>query len=192
MVAVTFRPLFLPTILIVALVTTGCENSIQEVDSQFKKKIAVEEAFQVVSYLSQAGKLKGKLISPYMKRYLVDSPYVEFPNTLHVDFFNDSTQVESTVDALYARQTEFERKVLLRDSVVVINKLKGDTLRTSELWWDQNKQEFTTDKPVRIYQKTGQTFGQYGLRAKQDFSEWQIFNASGTRQVPPGGIPDSL
>jgi hypothetical protein len=116
------------------------------VDEQFKKKIAVEEALSVESYLSQEGKVKAKLVAPYMKRYMADPPYIEFPRSLHVDFFNDSIQLESTLDALYARHMESERKVLLKDSVVVINKLKGDTLRTSELWWDQNLQEFYTDK----------------------------------------------
>lgn len=161
----------------------SCENDIEEVDSQFKKQAAVEEAFQVESYLSQGSKVKAKLTAPYMKRYMADSPYIEFPRTLHVDFFNDTTAIESTLDARYARHYEFEHKVLLRDSVLVINKIKGDTLKTSELWWDQNKEEFYTDKPSYIYQKTGYSFARSGLRAKQDFSEWWQFNTSGQRLV---------
>ena len=167
----------------------ACENDIKEVDAHFSKKAMIEEAKEVVSYLSQEGKVKAKLTAPFMKRHLADSPYIEFPKTLHVDFFNDTLVIESTLDALYARNMEYERKVLLKDSVVVINKLKGDTLRTSELWWDQNKQEFYTDKPVRILQKTSHTFGKFGMRAKQDFSEWWILGSSGKREVPADGIP---
>lgn len=161
----------------------ACENDIHEVDNQFRKKTAVEEAFGVQSYLSQKGLVKAKLTAPYMKRYMADSPYVEFPKTLHVDFFNDSTIIESTLDALYARHMEFERKVLLKDSVIVINKLKGDTLRTSELWWDQNKEEFYTDKIAYINQKTGYSIAKNGIRAKQDFSEWWMLSSSGMREV---------
>ena len=168
---------------------SACENDPEIVDNLFRKKIAVEEAFKVESYMSQEGKVKAKLTAPYMKRYMADSPYVEFPRTLHVDFYNDTLQIESTLDAMYARHMEFEHKVLLRDSVVVINKIKGDTLRTSELWWDQNKQEFYTDKPVRIFQKTSHTFGKNGLQAKQDFSEWWILGSSGKREVPANGVP---
>ncbi len=51
----------------------------------------------------------------------------------------------------YARYREYERKVFLKDSVVVINILKGDTLKTDELWWDQDKEEFYTDRPVRDF-----------------------------------------
>lgn len=161
----------------------SCENDPVKVDAMFRKKIAVEEANVVQGYISQSGKVKARLTAPYMKRYLVDSPYLEFPKTLHVDFFDDSTVLESTLDALYARQMEFQRKVLIRDSVVVINKIKGDTLRTSELWWDQGTEEFFTDKEVQIFQRNGYTRGRSGMRAKQDFSEWWILGSSGQRVV---------
>ncbi len=61
-------------------------------------------------------------------------------------------------------------KVLLRDSVVVISVLNGDTLRTSELWWDQNKQEFYTTAPARIHQRAQTLHAQQGLRAAQNLS----------------------
>src|SRR5690349_8666650 len=89
-------------------VITSCENSQEEVDQLFKKKIAIEEGKTIESYLSQSGKVKAKLTAPYMLRYEADSPYIEFPHTLHVDFFDDSTKVESTVDARYAKYIEFD------------------------------------------------------------------------------------
>ena len=126
----SFRQYFLFAILISFL--PACENDIQKVDELLKNKTAVEEAFKIESYLSQSGKVKAKLTSPYMLRYQADSPYVEFPKTLHVDFYNDSTKVESILDALYAKFFQYRRKVLLRDSVVVINIINKDTLRTDE------------------------------------------------------------
>lgn len=167
----------------------SCENDQAEVDKLFRRKTAVEEAFQVESYLSQDAKVRAKLTAPYMKRSLADSPYIEFPKTLHVDFYNDSLIIESTLDARYAKQMEFEHKVLLRDSVVVINKLKGDTLRTSELWWDQNTEMFYTTKLVQIFQRNGYQEGREGLTAKQDFSEWWLRGSSGRRLVANDSVP---
>ena len=69
--------------------------------------------------------------------------------------------------------------MFLRDSVVVINIVKGDTLRTSELWWDQKTEKFYTDKPVRIYQPDKTIFGT-GLEAAQDFKSYDIFKITGT------------
>jgi LPS export ABC transporter protein LptC len=150
-----------------------------------KKKTGVEEAIDLDSYLSQEGVMKARLQAPYMLRYLeqntkdgVDSPYVEFPRTLHVDFYNDSLKIESTLDAHYGRYREKEDKVFLRDSVVVINILKKDTLKTDELWWDQNTQEFYTDKNVRIFEPDKTIFGK-GLKAKQDLSSYDIFHITG-------------
>jgi len=176
------RYLIIPAaFLISCLFVLSCENDLKDVNDLLAKQTGVEEAKTVTSYMSQEGKVKAKLRSPYMLRYQsenADSTYVEFPRTLHVDFYDDSTKVESTVDAMYARYREYENKVFLRDSVVVINIRKGDTLRTNELWWDQNTEEFFTDKNVRIYQKDKTIFG-HGLRAKQDFSNYDIFNITG-------------
>jgi len=168
----------------------ACENDVKKIDALLTNKTAVEEAFKIETYLSQSGLIKARLTAPYMLRYQSDSPYVEFPRTFHVDFFSDSTKIESTVDALYAKFREFERKVFLKDSVLVINILSRDTLRTSELWWDQEKQEIYTDKPVRIYQPDKTIFGKFGLRATQNLSKYDIFNTSGQVLVPPSGLPE--
>lgn len=180
MITCRTRYLFLQAALIVScLFVISCENDIAEVNEFMKKQTGIEEAVDVNSYMSQDGVMKARLTAPYMLRYLADSPYVEFPKTLHVDFYNDSSRIESTLDALYARYREYENKVFLKDSVVVINLLKGDTLRTNELWWDQNTREFYTDKPVRIHQVDKTIYGR-GLRAAQDFSSYDIFNITGT------------
>jgi LPS export ABC transporter protein LptC len=161
-------------------VITACENDPQEVDNLFNKKIMLEEAVQIESYLSEKGIVKAKLTSPYMLRRQADSAYMEFPRTLHVDFYDTTSRIESTLDARYAKYFEYDRKVLLRDSVVVINITNGDTLRTSELWWDQNKEEFYTTAPSRIHQRTQTLFAQQGLRAAQNLS-WKEFNQASGR-----------
>jgi LPS export ABC transporter protein LptC len=172
---------------------SSCENDEAAVDALFKKKAAVEEAKNVESYLSQSGIVKAKLTSPYMLRVQVgpqvDSPYMEFPRTLHVDFYDDSTVIESTLDAKYAKYVEFAHKVLLRDSVLVQSIKNGDTLRTQELWWDQDKQEFYTDKPAHVYQRDKVIFAKDGLRAAQNLTSYTFYSSSGPMLVPSNGMP---
>ena len=167
----------------------ACENDPKEFEKFTTKKTAVEEAKQVESYLSQDGKVKAKLTAPFMLRHITDSTFVEFPNTLHVDFYNDTLTVESQLDALYGKYREWEKKVYLRDSVKVINKINGDTLYSPDLWWDQHTQKIYTDKPVRIYTKDKIIFGQYGLIAAQDFSEYVINQAAGTLLMKKDSFP---
>jgi LPS export ABC transporter protein LptC len=165
----------------------ACENDINEVKALTEKKISVEEGLNIEAFLSQQGRVKARLTSPLMKRYQADSPYVEFPKTLHVDFYTDSLVIESQLKANYGRYKENEHKVLLRDSVVVFNS-KHDTLWCRELWWDQHSEQFYTDKPVRIRQPDKMIYGQ-GLTAAQNFSWYTLKSVTGIVQVPKEGLP---
>ena len=69
----------------------GCHNNYQEVQDLAKKKIPVDTATNIESYLSQDGILKAKLTAPLMTRIRSDTPKTEFPKSLHVDFY-DSVQ----------------------------------------------------------------------------------------------------
>lgn len=155
----------------------SCENNLETVRDLGRKKIGVEEALQIESYLSQNGVVKAKLTAPLMLRYQTDTPKVEFPKTLHVNFFNDSMKVESQLSAHYGNYLENENKVFLRDSVVVFN-VTGDTMHTKELYWDQVQQKFYTDKNVILIKPDQKVYGT-GLEADQNFKSITIKNPKG-------------
>jgi LPS export ABC transporter protein LptC len=160
----------------------SCENDETAINEWMDKKVMVEEAKGVTSLFSQGGNLRAKLVSPLMLRYLGDTIYVEFPNTLHVDFYDSTITRESWVDARYGKYYENLNKILLKDSVQVIN-IKGDTLKTPELWWDQNLKIFFTDSTVRISTKDKRIYGGKGLEAAQDMSWYIIKQPTGTIRV---------
>jgi LPS export ABC transporter protein LptC len=155
---------------------SACVNDENTIKEFFLRKLGVDEARDIESYFSQEGKMRARLRAPVMFRYQDTIPRVEFPNTLHVDFFDDTLKIESQLDARYARYLETQNKVFLKDSVRVFNML-GDTLHCEELWWDQQQRKFHTDKPVRIYKKDMILVG-VGLSAPQDFSTVEIYNLS--------------
>lgn len=178
---------WLPVVWCIAMMgmMAACENSDEELRERTRKKMGVDEALNVESLFSQAGKLKAKLTSAIMYRYQDTLPRIEFPNKLHVDFYNDSLQIESILDAKYGRYIEGQNKMYLRDSVVVIQKFNQDTLRCEELWWDQNKERFYSDKPIKITKKDGTVLPGKGLEASQDFRNIKILNPSdGILPVP--------
>lgn len=150
----------------------SCENDMRDVQNFNRKSLGIEEGKNIESYLSQDGKVKAKLTAPLMLRYLQDTPKVEFPKTLHVDFYDDSTNIESKLFAKYGRYMENENKVFLRDSVVVFN-MTGDTLFCKELYWDQLKATFYTDKNVIIHKPDQKVYGS-GLIADQSFKWFTI------------------
>ncbi|MDP4150535.1 MAG: LPS export ABC transporter periplasmic protein LptC [Bacteroidota bacterium] len=171
------------------LLLTSCENKISDLPVSSRGKPVPEEGVNILSDLSEHGVVKGQLTSPYMLRYpLLDSPYTEFPHSLHVDFFNDSMQIESKVDALYGKYLSKQDKVFLRDSVIVKNILKGDTLHCKQLWWDQASQRFYTSDSVRIYTKTQILWGT-GMEADQNFRWYNIKNLIGSVLTGNNGVP---
>ncbi len=169
---------------------SACENDANEVNSLNKKKLGVEEAVNIKVNFTIGGQAKAILTAPLMLRVQDTVPYVEFPKTLHVNFYNTQQIIESTLDAKYARYKESQRIVFLRDSVKVINIQRGDTLYCRELYWDRARtgNEFYTDKPVRIRTRT-QTLDGTGLDASQDFKNWHITYPVGPIKVPAAQFP---
>lgn len=167
---------------------SACENDPQVIKDWTEKKVMVEKAKDVESYLSQGGEMRAKLLSPLMFRYQTDTVYTEFPNTLHVDFYNDSVQVESWLTANYGKYYESLNKVFLRDSVMVVN-IDGDTLRCPELWWDQNQKRFYTDKPSRIDGKDKHIYCRDGIEGPQDLKILTCHYPTGPFQVKEGDLP---
>lgn len=167
----------------------GCENSLKEIEAVTARRIGVEQARDVTINYSIMGKTKSRITAPVMLRYIDTLPYLEFPNKIHADFFDDSLRIESKLDAHYARYMESQSIVFLRDSVRVIN-TTGDTLYCNELYWDRSHtgEEFHTDKPVRIRTRTHIINGT-GLDAPQDFKDWHIINPRGFVKVPNSQFP---
>ena len=163
----------------------SCENDIRDVQNLNQKTTGIEEGKQIESYLSQNGKVKAKLMAPVMLRYLLDTPKVEFTKSLKVEFFDDSSKVESRLFARYGNYFENQNKVFLKDSVVVYN-VSGDTLLCKELYWDQQKQTFYTDKNVIIRKPDQKVYGT-GLIADQNFKWFTIKNVTNSYL----NIPDS-
>ena len=184
--------IYVVTCSLLFVLLSSCENTDKEIQEMNSRGLGVEEIKNADINYTIGGKAKAKLLSPLMLRVQVNVPYVEFPNTLHVDFFNDTAGVDSRLDARYGKYLELESKVFLKDSVVVINVL-GDTLYCDELWWDRNRvgSEFYTDKPVRIRRKM-EVINGTGMQAAQDFKNWVILNPSqGVMKIPASEFPDN-
>lgn len=162
--------------LALSFLNCSCENDEKKVKAFFEKKLGVDEALFIESYMSQGGRMRAKLTAPQMLRYQDTSSRVELPKTLHVDFFDSLLNVESKLDARFALYYENKNKVYLRDSIRVYN-IKGDTLFCKELYWDQALEKFYTEKPVRIHTPDMIMYGE-GLSAPEDFKTFEIYKVT--------------
>ena len=187
---------------LLTLMLQGCENDINEVREMAKQSTNLEVGTQINSYLSVSGKTNAHLTAPKIVRYqAAGARKSEFPNTLHVDFFNDSMKIDSRIDAQYGSYMENDKKVLLKNHVIASNTL-GDTLFTDELWWDQIAEKFYTDKKVIISKNYRSDYfvGNKGMTCDQNLTNLHLFeiesssyttyrDSSGQKPPPPPPAP---
>ena len=167
----------------------ACENSEKEMMALTSRRIGVEEANEVSINYTLGGKIKSKLSAPLMLRHQDTIPYIEFPKSIHGDFYNDQMVIETKLDAKYGRYIESQSNIFMKDSVRVFNN-NGDTLYSSELYWDRNHvgKEFHTDKAVSIRGKANTREG-VGFEASQDLHNWVIYKPSGITTLPTSQFP---
>ncbi len=177
-----YTTLLKATLLWCCFFVLACENNYDEVQALGKKKVNVETAIEIESYLSQNGFVKAKLNAPLMLRYTQDTPRTIFPNGLHVNFYDSTTALQSELKAKYGQYLENESRVFLKDSVVAFS-LKGDTLNCRELYWDQRKELFYTDKNVIIVKPNQKIYGK-GLTADQSFKWLTVYTMYGFINIP--------
>lgn len=168
----------------------SCENSESDIKALNTKSIQKDEAIKVESFLSQGGIAKARLTTPLMLHVGADTPYIEFPKTLHVDFYNEDKTVESRLDAKYGKYFESLDKIYLRDSVKIVS-VKGDTMLCEDVWWDQNKQKFFSNKKTIVKSPDIPYYiAPAGFEASQDLKTKKFFGGSGTVLTNQGSVPN--
>jgi hypothetical protein len=179
---------------VLVLLMSSCDNSSGDLKGANSKSLGVEEAVDVDINYTLGGNAKAKLLSPLMLRVQDTVTYVEFPKTLHVDFYNEFAKAESMLDARYGKYLETQSRIYLRDSIRFIGLKNGDTLYCDELYWDRNRPvyQFYTDKPVQIRTKSHIIFGEDGFETNQDFSDKVIKKVvNSTIRVPTSQFPSN-
>lgn len=174
------------------LVFTSCQNSAEEIESLtgISKANEVDKAKEVTMYYSDKGKVKAVIrAKEFMRNAAAQKPYADIKQSLKVEFYNDSLEVESTLTAKSARIYESDGNVIVRDNVVVVNK-KGERLETEELVWNQKLDKFYTNKKVTIINSPTQIMRGDGLEANADFSWYKIGNLKGNIAVDGKDVPN--
>lgn len=186
---IKFTRTLLPGILL-SLMFLACKNDPKEINALVTKGAQQEDKAEDVTILySDNGHVKMKLYAKeFVKNDVAKPPYTEMRKGLKVEFFDDSLNVESTLNARYARYYEKQNNILIRDSIVIVNK-KGEKLNTEELVWNQSAKKLFTEKFVKITTPTQVMYGD-GLEANEDFTWYRILNPKGIVAVDKKEIPE--
>jgi LPS export ABC transporter protein LptC len=169
----------------------ACENDPKVIENLNKKSLGIEEATFVKINYTVGGKIKAILTAPLMLHVEDTITYYEFPKTVYSEFYNTQEIKESKLTANYAKYKDGQSIIYLRDSVKIINMLRGDTIYCEDLYWDRSKTgvEFYTEKKVKIRQRDGQYLNGTGMEADQAFKNFHILKANGVLNNRGDGFP---
>jgi len=179
------RTLQFSSFLLIAVTFFSCQNNTKEI-AEVTKKDAIfptDHGKQVEILYTDSGFVRWRLKSPVMNHYTynVKERYLEMPEGLYLEFFNDSNKVKTTLKANYGIRYEETKKTEVKYKVVVTN-VNGEVLNTEQLFWDEATRKIYTKEFVKITTKKDVLKGK-GMTANEDFSDWEIGDPSGTISV---------
>ncbi|MFM2254848.1 MAG: hypothetical protein RLZZ47_337 [Bacteroidota bacterium] len=142
-----------------------------------------EYAEKVTIEYTDSGRLRARVFSPILTAVKSKrNPYLLMKKGLKVDFYDNKGALESYMTAEYGISYMEDKRVVVRRNVEILN-IKGETLNTEELIWDQKTGTIRTDKFVKITGEDQITTGT-GLISNQSFTDWEIINYAGTINLP--------
>ncbi len=169
--------------LVLSVILASCsEKKVSEINFYANVEdapdIMIEDLTSKYKYDNQ---LRALIKAPVAQYFLKDkkNPKMEFPQGLDAVFYNEKKQPISTIHCKYAVYYEKTQLWKLSGDVVVVNP-EGSTLRTQELYYDQNNQRIYSIKFVEVIDKKGNSIrGKGGFTSNMDFTEYEFKNVDG-------------
>ncbi|MFD1256988.1 LPS export ABC transporter periplasmic protein LptC [Mucilaginibacter terrae] len=166
------------------LLFSACENDmkdIQKISSQEVSKPINRTTGLDVIY-SDSAKVKSRLTAPLLLEY-TDKHFREMPKGLKIVSYDSAKGMKEAgqIMADYGIERQNDKIIELRRNVVATN-IQGQTFKSDELIWDQNKKIFYSNKPVQITFADGTIFYGTGASSNESMYPWTIQNTTG--QIP--------
>ena len=162
--------------LVVLISCTNDPKLVQEFISDKQQPIEQIKGAELLH--TENGKVKVRLVANRIERFQEIQPALIFPDHLEVYFYNDSSQLQSTLMADYASIDE-EKKIMLAQNNVILISSDDKKVETTELVWDENKNKIYTDKKVKITTGKEVIYGE-GFTSTPDFKQYSITKIHGT------------
>ena len=162
-----------------SVVLIACTNDpklVQEFVSD--KEQAIEQIKGAELLHTENGKIKVRIVAGKIERFQNKQPQLVFTEYLEVYFYNDSSQLQSTLKADDASIDE-ETKIMLAQNNVELISSDDKKLETEELIWDEQQNKIYTDKKVKITTGKEVIYGE-GFTSNPDFTAYSITKIHGT------------
>ncbi len=163
----------------------SCENDIEKINALTNQlKLPDQSGKDIEMAYTDSGKLKIKFFAPEMHKYSkAEEPFTEFPQGIHVYFYDKSEKLESTINAKYAIYYQKKKLWEARNNVVAKNLKEKKELYTDQMYWDENTQKIYSHDFTKFVTKDGINYGEEGFVADQNLEKWKFIGSKGTIYV---------
>ncbi len=169
-------------LIVYCLLFFSCKNNLDDARKiTSRANVNIERGKNLDIIYSSLGENKIKAHALTMLRFNTDKPYMQFPDGIKVEFYDESGIVETVMTAKWATIQDGSSLMTARNDVIVINK-KGEKLNTEELIWDEQREQIYSNAFVKITTDDEIIMGN-GLESNQMFTDYTIKHITGTIKV---------
>jgi LPS export ABC transporter protein LptC len=156
----------------------SCENDIEKVNFYTgKKNIPIESMYDAEILYSDSGIVSGRLKAKKLDHYAGKRAYTVMPKGIVLEFFDHDLKTETKLTSNYAMKYD-DRDLMEAKGNVVITNIKGETLNTEHIVWNQKTEQITSDAFVKIKTEKEILMGD-GLISNQEFTKYKITKLRG-------------
>ncbi len=142
--------------------------------------LSVETARDVKIVYTDSAVLRAKIFAATMKRFpQAEQAKTEMPDGVKAQFYGPSGQIQSTLTANYAISYDDEERIVMRDSVRVLNS-SDEEIKTDEMIWDKEERRIYSDKGVRVRIRDEKILIGEGFDSNESFTKYRIKRLTGT------------
>ncbi len=164
---------------------TSCEEDLTKANQNKNKNFPSRITYGANITRMDSGMVKVRFKAPLLEEYeFIDTPYAEARKGLYLEFYDaKKPKVPGRLWAKYAKIIEKKQFYEAKGNVKVINN-EGQTFVMQSIFWDKANHKMYTKDTVFITDKDGSTsVSAGGMKAKDDFSEYVLYNNSGDFNV---------
>lgn len=173
--------IFLPAMLLMALLSPGCENDLKQVKqiSQQEANNKIDSSKTVEVIYSDSARVKARVLTPLMLHYNItnDEHYV-MPKGVTIYFYDNKQNITSTVVGDSAITKKNDKIIELHGNVVVSN-VKGDVFKSNELIWDQLKKMMYSNQHWQLNKVDGTMLNGMHFKSDETFTNKTGDNGNG-------------
>lgn len=145
---------------------------------EYQGKFPCESAENMTITMSDEGYTSFIVQAPLMNSYTGDSTYTDCPKGITVVSYGENGRKQAILTADYACIIN-NVKYRASKNVVIYDIIKGDTLETEEIIWDQNKRTIYSNTLVKQKKADGSINYGDGFTADERFTKYTIIHPHG-------------